>query len=68
MKPIIFVHFSKYTPSIHTIENYYSILSSSEFNLDAESLKINEEMNKTDEKLFSSLLKSVKPSTDSFYI
>ena len=67
MEPIL-VHFSKYLPTIHTIDNYYCILGSSEFNLDAESLKINEEMNKSDEKLFSPLLKSVKTTTDSFYI
>jgi len=60
MEPIL-IHFSKYLPSIHIIDRYYSILSSSEF-------AKNEEMTKSDEKLFSSLLKSVKTSTDSFYI
>ena len=67
MQPIL-VHFSKYLPSLHTIDNYYCILTSSEFNSEAESLKLNEEMNKSDEKLFSHLLKSVKTTTDSFYI
>ena len=67
MEPIL-IHFSKYLPSIHIIDRYYSILSSSEFNHGAESLKINEEMNKSDEQLFSSILKSLKTSTDSFYI
>ena len=59
MEPIL-VHFSKYLPTIHTIDNYYCILSSSKFANDGESLKINEEMNKPDEKLFSPLLNSVK--------
>jgi len=59
MEPIL-VHFSKYLPTIHTIDNYYSILSSPEFNHNAESLKINKEMNKSDENLFSHLIKSVK--------
>ena len=67
MEPIL-IHFSKYLPTIHTIDNYYSILSSSEFNHNAESLKINEEINKSDEKLFKPLLKSVKTTTESFYI
>jgi hypothetical protein len=67
-KSPILVHFSKYLPTIHTLDNYYCILSSSEFNPDTKSLKINEEMNKSDEKLFSPLFKSVKTSTDSFYI
>ena len=66
MEPIL-VHFSKYLPTIHTIDNYYSILSSFEFNPDAESLKIYEEMNKSDEKLLSPILKSVKTTEDSFY-
>jgi len=68
MEHPIFVHFSKYLPTIHTIDNYYSILSSSEFNSGAESLKINEEMDKSDEKFFSHLFKSVKTTTESFYI
>ena len=67
MQPIL-VHFSKYLPSLHTIDNYYCILTSPEFNSEAESLKIHEEMNKTDEDLFSHLFKSVKTTTDSFYI
>ena len=66
MQPIL-VHFSKYLPSLHTIDNYYCILTSPEFNPEAESLKINEEMNKSDEKLFCPLLKSVKTTKDSFY-
>ena len=64
----ILIHFSKYLPTIHTIDNYYSILSSSEFANTSDSLKKHEEMNKSDKKLFSPLLKSVKTSTDSFYI
>ena len=68
MEPIILVHFSIYLPTIHTIDNYYSILSSSEFANKNESLKINEEMNKSDEKLFKPLIKSVKATTESFYI
>ena len=67
MKPIL-VRFSKYTPSIHTIDNYYSILSSSNFDSDAESLKINEEMNKSSDNLINHLFKSVKTTWDSFYI
>ena len=67
MEPIL-IHFSKYLPTIHTIDNYYSILSSSEFANTSDSLKKHEEMNKSDKKLFSPLLKSVKTSTDSFYI
>ena len=67
MQPIL-VHFSKYLPSLHTIDNYYCILSSPKFNPEAESLKMKEEMNKTDEDLFSHLFKSVKTNTDSFYI
>ena len=66
MKPIL-VQFNKYTPSIYIIENYYCILSSSKFANDAESLKISEEMNKSSDKLFSPLLKSVT-NTDSVYI
>lgn len=67
MEPIL-VHFSKYLPTIHTIDNYYNILSSFEFPNNNESLKISEEVNKSDEKLFSHLFKSVKATTDSFYI
>ena len=67
MEPIL-IHFSKYLPTIHTIDNYYSILSSSEFANTSGSIKKHEEMNKSDKKLFSPLLKSVKTSTDSFYI
>ncbi len=68
MENPIFVHFSKYLPSIHIIDRYYSILSSFEFANTNESLKNNEEMNKSDEKLFNPLLKSVKTTTESFYI
>jgi len=66
MEPIL-VHFSKYLPTIHTIDNYYSILSSSEFADNNESLKINEEMNKSDEKLFSPLIESVKNNNGIIY-
>ena len=67
MEPIL-IHFSKYLPTIHTIDNYYSILSSSEFASNNESLKINEEMNKSDEKIYKPLLNSVKTTKESFYI
>jgi len=64
----ILIHFSKYLPTIHTIDRYFSILSSSEFANNNESLKFNEEMNKSDEKLYNLLLKSVKTTKESFYI
>ena len=67
MEPIL-IHFSKYLPKIHTIDRYFSILSSSEFANTNESLKKNEEMNKSGKELLSPLLKSVKTTTDSFYI
>ncbi|MHA1720373.1 MAG: hypothetical protein ACTSWX_12010 [Promethearchaeota archaeon] len=67
MVPIL-VHFNKYLPSIHTIDNYYSIITSNNYSKNAVSLKNNQESSKPDKKIIKPFLKPLETTKDSFYI